>query len=156
MALPPVLEDQIGWEASSSPPASSCMWKMVFRAALCLSEADLRDSPSFSWSAEFLYSGCCPPLCSGYSLERSRAGVVTLAVRRSIGCGVFLFLFLARLFSTARSQKAESPKPARTGQIPPCSSVVGKSTVCPEQYCWVSLILPVPRTINLPVKEPLV
>lgn len=49
------------WEASSSPPASSCMWKMVFRAALCLSEADLRDSPSFSWSAEFLYSGCCPP-----------------------------------------------------------------------------------------------
>lgn len=82
---------------------------MVFRGALCLSEVDFRDSPSFSWSTEFLYFGCCPELSSaaqeaavrglpqpsllsGYSWEQSWAGVATLAVRRSVGF-VFFFFF---------------------------------------------------------------
>ena len=33
----------------------------------------------------------------------------------------------------------------------PCKSIISTS----EQYSWVSLILPMPRTINFPVKEPL-
>lgn len=42
VALSPVLEGQVGWQVSSSSPASSCMWRVVFRGALCLSEADFR------------------------------------------------------------------------------------------------------------------
>lgn len=53
VALPPVLEGQMGWQGSSSPLACGCVWKMVFRGALCLGEGDFRDSPSFCF-------GCCP------------------------------------------------------------------------------------------------
>lgn len=83
---------------------------MVFRGALCLIEVDFRDSPSSSWSVEFLCFGCCPVLCGGtqeeaggglpqpsllsaYSLEGSQAGVVTLAVRGSTGFFNFIFFF---------------------------------------------------------------
>lgn len=39
------------------------------------------------------------------------------------------------------------------GQIPSCSSMVGKSISVPRQYRWITLTLPVPRTRNLPAGE---
>lgn len=107
---------------------------MVFRGALCLIEVDFRDSPSSSWSVEFLCFGCCPVLCGGtqeeaggglpqpsllsaYSLEGSQAGVVTLAVRGSTGFFNFIFFFFF-VWAVQYNPYAKSRKPRACSDWP--------------------------------------